>query len=88
MCVLLIYGLWKTALRSLCPHKLKDCPLTLEAHLGPLGASRLGSGPQARDGVPLLLLGQQVQRHLQPDGLHVVLTERRRHVHVHLQEAA
>lgn len=55
-------------------------------YLAPLGASRLGPRPQSCDGVLLLFLGEEVQGHLQPDGLHVVLTERRRHVHVHLQE--
>ncbi len=62
--------------------------LTVCPHLPPLRSSRLGSGPQSSDGVSLLLLGQKVQCHLQADGLHVILTERWRHVHVHLQEAA
>lgn len=64
-----------------------DLWLTVCPHLPPLGSSRLGSGPQSSDGVSLLFLGQEVQRHLQADGLHVILTESRRHVHVHLQEA-
>lgn len=57
------------------------------SHLPPVRPSRLGSGPQASDGISLLLLSQKIQRHLQADGLHVVLAERWRHVHVHLQEA-
>lgn len=69
-------------------HQLNMSPwMTVCSHLPPLWSSRLGSGPQSSDGVPLLLLGQKVQRHLQANGLHVILTERWRHVHVHLQEA-
>lgn len=55
-------------------------------HLPPLRPPRLGSCPQSSDGVLLLLLGQKVQRHLQANGLHVILAERRCHVHVHLQK--
>lgn len=56
-------------------------------HLAPVGAAGLCAGAQPRDGVPLLLGGQQVQGQLQPHCLHVAPAQRRCHVQVQLQEA-
>lgn len=68
-------------------HVWNDGKALTHSHLSPVRSSRLGSGPHSSDGISLLLLGQKIQRHLQADGLHVILAERWRHVHVHLQEA-
>lgn len=57
-------------------------------YLVPIRPPRLGACLEARDGIFLLLLGQEVKGHLQANGLHVILAQRRGHVHVQLQEAA
>ena len=67
-----------------------DLPLVLVQqlleHLVPVGPAGVGARLEPRDEVPLLLLVQQVQRQLQPHGLHVGALEGRRDVHVHVQE--
>lgn len=53
-------------------------------YLAPVRPPRLGARLEARDGVLLLLLGHEVESHLQADGLHVILAQCRGHVHVQL----
>lgn len=57
-------------------------------YLVPIRPPRLGACLEARDGILLLLLGQEVEGHLQTKGLYVVLAQRRGHVHVQLQKSA
>lgn len=54
--------------------------------LAPVGAAGLRPGAQPRDGVLVLLGGQQVQGQLQPHGPHVALAQGGRQVEVQLQE--
>lgn len=55
-------------------------------YLVPIRPPRLGACLEARDGIFLLLLGQEVKGHLQANGLHVILAQRRGHVHVQLRK--
>ena len=57
-------------------------------YLVPIRPPRLGACLEARDGILLLLLGQEVEGHLQTNGLYVVLAQCRGHVHVQLQKTA
>lgn len=58
----------------------------LQPYLGPVRPARLSSSTKSCDWISLFFLGQQIQSHLQTNGLHVVLTESWCHVHVHLQK--
>lgn len=62
--------------------------LQLGLYLVPVRPPRLGACLEACDGVLLLLLGQEVESHLQANGLHVILAQCRGHIHVQFQEAA
>lgn len=45
-------------------------------YLAPVRPSRVGACLETPDGVFLFLLGQEIESHLQADGLHVILAQR------------
>ena len=56
-------------------------------YLIPVGSSWLCPRLKPCEDIPVVLLMQDLHRHLQPHALHVVLAQGSRHEHLHLQKA-